>query len=40
MNTCTQGAMRAAAGMLCLGCDAAYHKNIIDGKLAVGLGDC
>ena len=41
MVTCTIGALRASAGLLCGGCDPNYAGNIDDNnKLIINLNDC
>jgi hypothetical protein len=40
MNTCTRGALRASAGLLCSGCNDDYAGSLVNGKMAVLKGDC
>jgi len=40
MVTCTIGALRASAGLLCGGCESDYAANLINGKMAVNKGNC
>lgn len=40
MVTCTIGALRASAGLLCGGCENEYSNLIINGKMALNKNNC
>lgn len=40
MVTCTIGALRASAGLLCGGCELGWADHMVNGKMQVNKNDC